>query len=193
MLIRVAVVGATLLAMLVIALTRGTGGAEATIDLDRAQHAAVAAVMASVEPAALPLHYSDVVDAETGRAYLEQTATAFLAAGIGPVTGRYEFGFVPASATADLHRSLGVASREWDGRDADQVRLMLWRASDSTFQAPRPRPGMGAGITGDTLVVLIDPSTGLETRAIVSYAETAALRHAASPVATGNLTITGSG
>jgi len=192
-LVRVAVVGTTLFVMLLIALTRGTGGAEATVDLARAQHAAVAAVMASVDPAAAPVRYSDVVDAATGRAYLEQTAASFMAADRGPVTGRFEFGLLPASSIADFHRNLGVTPGDWARSDAAKVRFMLWRASESAFQTPRPRAGMSTRVTGDTLVVLIDPGTGLETRAIVSYAETAALRNAMSQAATGELTIGGSG
>jgi hypothetical protein len=188
-LIRVAVVGATLIAMLLIAVTRGTGGAEASIDLDRAQHASVAAVMAAVAPATSRVDYRDVVDAETGRAYLEQVAAGFVAAGQAPATGRYEYAHLPASSVAAFHRSLGVVAGEWAESSAEPVHLLLWRTADGTFQAPHSRPGFDAGVSGDTLVVLLDPVSGTETRAIVSYAETAAIRSAGDPVATGTLTV----
>ena len=78
--IRIVVVAVTLVAMLLIALIKGTGNAEATIDLARAQHAAVAAVMAGVEPTAVTtIGYEEVVDPASGCAYLAQTARLFLA------------------------------------------------------------------------------------------------------------------
>jgi hypothetical protein len=190
--IRVLVVAVTLVVMLLIALIRGAGNAEASIDLARVQHAAVAAVMANVQPTTVTtIGYDEVVDATAGRAYLEQTAELFLADGVAVVAGTYEYGSIRSSAVAGFHRSLGVAPGDWADTNATGVVFLLWHAEEGVFSAARPRPGFDPPVAGDTLVVLLDPVTGLETRAVVAYEDTATLREQATNVITGPLTLGG--
>jgi len=188
--IRVLVVAATLLVMVVIALARGSG-AEAAVDQSRAQYAAVVAVMASFDSEVIrPIDYSEVVDAASARGYLEQTARLFVDDESEPTSGVYQYASIPATAAAEFHRSLGVAEGEWAGMTTGRIVLMLWRAEEGTFRPPY-RPGGGGNVVGDTLVVLLEPASGLETRGIVAYAQTANLRSSAIRVTTGDLTIGG--
>ncbi len=186
--IRIVVVAATLVAMLLVALIKGTGNAEAAIDLDRAQHAAVAAVMAGVEPTAVTtIGYEEVVDPASGCAYLAQTARLFLADASAPVTGTCEYGSVPAAAVAGFHRSLGVTAGDWADTRSSRVIMLLWHAEQGAFGAGA-RAGFGATVAGDTLAVLLEPTTGLETRAVVTYDDTSSLRDQATHVRTSALT-----
>jgi hypothetical protein len=178
--IRVVVVAATLLAMAVISLTRGTN-AEAAIDLDRAQHASVAAVMAGIDYRVVqPVGYSDVVDPATGSSYLAQTARLFLIDPSLRVSGSFEYAVTSPDAVVAFHESLGVSPGDWVEGATDEIVVMVWHAEQGAF-----------GGAGDTLVVLLDPESGLETRAIIAYAQTDELRSDASTVTTSDLAIGG--
>lgn len=181
--IRIAVVATTLLLMLVIALTRGSGGAEAAVDRDRAQHAAVAAVIGAFESLDSPhLDFSKVVDLSTARVYAKQTARLFLESVSTPVTGTFEYASAPAGVAAEFHRMLGVDEGDWADKTSGDIILMLWQADQEVF---------GGDVGGDTLVVLLDPATGLETRAIVAYPQTRGLRRSAVGPSTGELIVGG--
>jgi len=179
--IRVAVVATTLLVMLAIALTRGSGGAEAAVDRDRAQHTAVAAVLEAFEPSGSEhIGYSDVVDVSTARDYVVQTARLFLAGPSTSVTGTFEFASVPAVAAAEFHRMLGVDEGDWADKTSGEITLMLWHAEGDVF---------GGHVAGDTLVLLLDPVSGLETRAIVTYVQTRELRDSNSTLVKSELAV----
>jgi hypothetical protein len=180
--IRVVVVAATLLVMAVISLTRGTN-AEAAIDLDRAHHASVAAVMAGIDYQVVPpVGYSDVVDPATGSAYLAQTARPFLANPSNRVSGTFEYAVTSPDAVAAFHESLGVDPGDWADETTGEIVMMVWHVEQGTF---------GGSSDGDTLVVLLDPDTGLETRALVEYAQADDLRSRANTVMVDALAIGG--
>lgn len=120
----------------------------------------------------------DVVDAEAGQAYLIQTIDLYYRQEQAETTGLFEFFRAPIEDVRALQHSLGVYDTAWEESAATLATVLAWSAPDASFAVPRPREGVEAPVTGDTFLILLEPGTGLEVRAVVASTTLDQLRRA---------------
>lgn len=110
----------------------------------------------------------DVVDAETGQAYLTQNIPVYYRQGQSEATGVFEFFRAPIEEVRAFQVSVGIYDMAWEESAATDAIVLAWSSPGASLFAPRPRPGIEAQIAGDAFLIFLEPGTGLEMRAVVA-------------------------
>lgn len=121
------------------------------------------------EDSAQGLSYADVRDMNSAAQYLSETIDIFLPSS-GSYVGDFSYLRVPVDAILTFQDELGVADEQWRNIRASTAIVLLWVPSTEIhFRVPRPRYGFDPSLPdADAFVVLIDPESGFEARALTS-------------------------
>lgn len=126
---------------------------------------AMVAVATGVMASNLSASYDEVIDADKAVEYAQEQIPQFLVAA--------------TEGTIEVRQVLGhdiqVMERAMFGVDPKQapspelVWVISFHAQEGAFVAPRPRHGFDSTLSGDTLLVMMDPKTGYESRAVLFW------------------------
>jgi hypothetical protein len=121
------------------------------------------------------VRFDEVDDAESGSGYLAETIELYLPA--GEAAGTFGFMRVPVADVVAFQGSLGISEPGWEANTSETAIVLTWiPSSDVDFLVPRPRPGVDATVQADVFVIIIEPQSGLEIRALVPATAVEGLR-----------------
>jgi hypothetical protein len=106
--------------------------------------------------------------ASDAAAYLRQTLPLYVS---DLTTGTIEVRKLSSATEA-----AEIVGEMWGGRDAwskggspGAVYVAVFRAHEGAFITPRPRPGFSEKVAGDTFVLIVNPSGGIESKATTTW------------------------